>query len=74
MRVLLHPDGKRRVLIVNRGAGRFGYEEQRFSEDEYERCWVPVRQHHLAICDSPETAEREARACIEWLRDVPASR
>jgi hypothetical protein len=30
LRVLVHPAGKRRVLILDRGGGRFGYQEERF--------------------------------------------
>jgi hypothetical protein len=68
LRVLTSLDGKRRVHIVDRGGGRFGYEEEYFSDDPDERCWVPLPQYPVTICDSPETAEREARGCVTWLR------
>jgi len=74
MRVLMHPDGKRRVLIVDRGGGRFGYEEERFSDEPDELCWLPQRQFPLCVCDSPETAEREARAAVGWLMALSAQR
>jgi hypothetical protein len=71
VRTIAHPDGERRVLIVDRGDGRFGYEEEYFSKDPQERYWLPRRQYPLTICDSPERAEREARANVDWLRDEP---
>jgi hypothetical protein len=70
LRVLVHPAGKQRVLIVDRGGGRFGYQEERFSDHPEELCWLPQRQSPLCVCDSPETAEREARAAIDWLRSA----
>lgn len=64
------PDGKNRVLIVDRGGGRFGFDEEYFSEDPDERCWVPLPQYPLTICDTAESAEREARASVDRLRDA----
>ena len=71
VRTFTSPDGKRRVLIVDRGGGRFGYNEEYFSEDPDEMCWVALPQYPLTICESAESAEREARGCVDWLR-VPA--
>ena len=70
VRTMTSPEGKRRVLIVDRGDGRFGYDEEYFSDDPDEKCWVPLRQFPLTIRDSPESAEREARGCVDWLRDA----
>ena len=70
MRVLKtigHPDGKRRVLIVRRDNGMFGFEEEAFSEEPFENCWLPCGEDTFALCESEETAEREARGRIPWL-------
>jgi hypothetical protein len=72
LRTLVHPGGKRRVLILDLGGGRFGYQEERFSDEPEELCWLPQRQFPVCICDSPETAEREARGAIEWLGALSA--
>lgn len=71
VRTISHADGKRRVHIVDRGDGTYGYEEEHFSDDPFEMCWVPRRQFPLTICDSSQRAEREARAAVAWLRDEP---
>ena len=66
LRTLMHPGGKRRVILVDRGGGRFGYEVEHLDD---EAGWEPQRQRPLCICDSVATAEREARADVSWLRD-----
>jgi hypothetical protein len=70
VRTLTSRDGKRRVFVVDRGGGRFGYDEEYFSDDPDEKCWVPFRQFPVTICDSAESAEREARGCVHWLRNA----
>jgi len=70
VRALTSQDGKRRVFVVDRGGGRFGYDEEYFSNHPDERCWVPLRQVPLTLCDSAESAEREARGRVDWLRDA----
>ena len=70
IRILRHPDGKRRVLIVDRGGGRYGYEEEYFSDEPLEMAWLSLPQRPLTICDSPELPEREARGAVAWLVDV----
>jgi hypothetical protein len=72
LRVLVHPGGKQRVLILDRGGGSFGYREERFSEEPDELCWLPQRQLPVCVCDSPETAEWEARSAIDWLDAILA--
>jgi hypothetical protein len=37
VRILTSRDGKRRVLVVDRGGGRFGYDEEYFSDVPNER-------------------------------------
>jgi hypothetical protein len=78
-KALQHPSGNRRVLIVKRSDGRFSYwEEERvpvYHAELAERLlddstvWNPLG-HDVVICDTAETAEREARCAIAWARDV----
>jgi len=73
VRTIVDPGGKRRVHLIARHDGRFGYAEEFFSDDPEEQCWLPAsgsRGLPVAICDSLETAEREARASIDWLRAI----
>jgi hypothetical protein len=75
VKTLTHPDGLRRVHIVERTSGQFGYEVEEcvrvYEDPSYpdEKCWVPNGQYPLSICDSAETAEREARGRVAWLND-----
>ena len=79
LKTLLHPDGKLHVLIIQRDNGLFGFEEEQlvrvYDEKLYPDCdemvWAPSRQRSsFGIFDSPETAEREARNRIPWLRTI----
>ena len=69
VKTFVSPDGQRRVKSLG---ATMAY--SRFCEDEWttefkKPCWVPAAHHGLVtICDSAETAEREARARIDWLR------
>jgi hypothetical protein len=67
VKILSHPEGKRRVLIVQRSGGHYGHEEERFSDEATEMCWFRFSQVPFSIYDSAETAEREARSRFEWL-------
>jgi hypothetical protein len=67
LRTFTHPDGRRRVAIVDRGGGRFGYEFELLDE---EVGWCPQRQYPLCVCDTEVIAEREARAAFPWLGEV----
>ncbi|MFZ6183680.1 hypothetical protein [Nannocystis pusilla] len=70
LRAFTHPDGKRRVLLVEHGPGRFGFDEERLSDVPEEQCWIPFGRYAFNICDSLETAEREARGRVEWLSEL----
>ncbi len=79
LKVLTHPDGKRRVLIVQRANGLFGFEEQhlvrvydeKLYPDRNEMVWSPsLDRCSFPICDNPEMAEREARGRIAWLNNL----
>lgn len=60
-------NGSRRVLIVRRRNGTFGFEEERWSSDPQEQCWIPLPQNPICLCDSEERALREARGRVSWL-------
>jgi hypothetical protein len=59
--------GKRRVRIVALESGSFTFEEEYFSDEPRERCWLSAARH-LSLCDSIETARREARGRVAWFR------
>ena len=65
---------KRRVLIIRRENGTFGYDEEYFSEEPLERCWISRGRFPLAVCDTESTALLEAMGRIEWLAVVLSSR
>lgn len=67
LRTINDSEGKRRVYIVRRDNGTFGYEEEYWSDDPYEKCWIPLGDYPLCICDSEETALREAMGNVDWL-------
>jgi hypothetical protein len=77
VKTLTHPDGQRRVLIVQRTNGLYGYEIEEFRLENVEfrheplEYWVSLSQVPFAIFDTAETAEREARHDIAWLKEVP---
>jgi len=68
--------GRREVRIVRNSHGSFGFEEWRLSayhsairgRGEF---WEPISKRR-SFADSPETAEREARAGVDWL--IPESK
>jgi hypothetical protein len=63
-------DGRRRVEIVRRHDGFFSFEEDEWTSEFKKPCWVPAAHHGVvSIFDSAETAEREARARVDWLRE-----
>ncbi len=67
VQALYSKDGKHRVLIVQRDNGSFGFEEEYFSEDEWSRQWCRYSQNPFSICDSADTALREAKGRVQWL-------
>jgi hypothetical protein len=60
-------DQKKRVRIFVRESGTYYYEQDYFSEDEYEMCWVPLRQNPIGHYESQDIAAREAQGNIDWL-------
>jgi hypothetical protein len=78
LKTLYDSSRKRRVLILQRSNGSFGFEAEKLTDvydDELGKkfgqrtFWGRSTQNPLTICDSPETAEREARGRIEWLSE-----
>jgi hypothetical protein len=77
LKILYDSSRKRRGLILQRSNGSFGFEAEElmnvYDEElgkrlgEQRTFWSRSTQNPLTICDSPETAEREARSHIEWL-------
>ncbi len=60
---------KRRIVIFRRDDGHWSFVEEYFSEREFEMCWIPVRGS-ISICDTRETALREARISVDWLIEL----
>ena len=61
LKAIYHRDRNRRVLIVERSNGHYGCQEEKFSDDARENCWLPKSQKPFSIRDSADTAEYEAR-------------
>ena len=62
----------RRACVFRRDDGTFGFYEEHFSDDEYERCWVPRWPNTESFCDSLETVLREVRGRVSWLTSSDA--
>jgi len=77
LKTLCHPDGRRRVLIVQRTNGLYGYEIEEFRHEPVDfrreplEYWTRFSQVPFAIFDCAEAAEREARHEIAWLKELP---
>ena len=74
VKTITRDDGQRRVLIVQGQDGLFRFIHQTRCDippdipvdvDNRER-WAPLGPYGT-ICDTPATAEREARSAIDWL-------
>src|SRR6185436_805365 len=60
---------KRRVLIIRRDDGSFGFEEERFSDEPLEMCWISFGRYSVCHCDTAERAVIEARGRVSWLSE-----
>ena len=65
-------DGLHEVRILRHTDGTFGFEEWYFSSEPHNQCWLPSRQPMRTLADFAETAEREARAGVDWLIGQPS--
>ena len=65
VKTIHNPQGNRRVEIFQRNDGSFGFEEWTYAVDE--GTWVPFGRYSIAVIDTLERAEQEARGRIAWL-------
>ena len=65
-------DGTRLVAITGRGDGLFGFEELRLITQDGYTSWTPT--HRSGLYDTPDAAERDARAILPWLRHPGSTR
>jgi hypothetical protein len=78
LKILTDGSGKRRVLIVERNDGLFGYEEelqiQAYDDEfakrlnDYSTAWIPVTRGK-SLFETFEAAERDARLSFSWIAD-----
>jgi hypothetical protein len=68
VKTIYEDTGKRRALVFQRDDGTFGFDEEHFSDDSWEQCWVPSGLHSECRCDSLEIAIREMTDRVDWLR------
>lgn len=66
-------DGAHRVVILRHPSGLYGFDEEEKCSDDGAAHWHPMPTSSpapsFAMCDTPETAEREARARVSWLAE-----
>jgi hypothetical protein len=63
--------GKRRCTVFACGDGSCSFQEEKFSDDPMEMCWLPLTwRRSQPICATFEIALREARGRVEWLRET----
>jgi hypothetical protein len=67
IRTFTDSSGSRRVDIIRRNDGTYTFEEFRFSAHPDEMSWIPTSSRYATVTDSPEGAEREAQARVDWL-------
>jgi hypothetical protein len=66
--LIYNADKTKRVRIFQSSDGSFRFEEETYSHEPLERCWLPITKgRSIAVCDSFEIALREARGRIDWL-------
>ena len=57
---------KRRVIILQRPDGSFGFEEQGFSDEPLEMRWIPFGRYSVCHCDTAERALFVASGRVTW--------
>jgi hypothetical protein len=66
VKTFIRQDGERRIVILERPDGLFGFRQDRLVVTRLgEKWWLFLP--YPTICGSAEIAEREARAQIPWL-------
>ena len=64
-----HPEGKKRVYLIQRPDKRFSKWSEEFSEEEFEMCWLPLERGG-SLYDSESTAEENIALEYPWTRTV----
>jgi hypothetical protein len=73
VRTIFSLDGARRLRIVRSDDGLYSFtQEERCEARDGSSAWTPVWPMDHSICDTADTAEREARSSIDWLRSSSA--
>ena len=70
LRAIYSIDGKRRVLVVKRDNGYFSFDEEYFSDEPNEKCWLAYGYSRGSYSDSEDIAIREACSRVDWLAKV----
>ena len=68
VKAIYNENKNQRVIILQRDTGTFAYEEEYFSNEPLEMCWIPTGRRVIGFYDTKERAESEARANIYWLK------
>jgi hypothetical protein len=71
--IIYSRDGQRRVVVHRRDADSFSFYEKRYSDHPLEQCWIPFGRRSHPICDTADTALREAIDRVNWLRELDDS-
>jgi len=75
LKTIYHPSYERRLVIVRRTDGVYGYiEEEYIADDPLGAGWYAMSPYWPdrieALCGSEEIAEREARGRVQWLKST----
>lgn len=70
IRTLWSTDRKSRVKVFQRADGTFGFLEERYSDDEFEKCWIPYFGQTESFCATEDIAIREATSRVAWLAEM----
>lgn len=70
VKVIWHPDGKRRVEIRRAPKGWYEFEDLYWNEEH--ECWIPGWRYSRCMADTAERAEAEARDRVPWLSEMGA--
>jgi hypothetical protein len=67
LKEIFSSDFKRKAIIFQREDNSFSFEEQKFSEEPLELCWIPIGKYSISYFDNAVKAEQEAKSRIKWL-------
>ena len=66
-------DLSRRVFLIAKSNGTFSHDEEYFSDDPFEMCWLSMRSG-VSIYDSEEIAIKEIYGTFPWIKDIEPKR